>query len=317
MARHAYARSPRDGDDPVTFERVSAFMDVTAGSPHQAELAAYLDTLVEQRCTRPEWWVVGDRSRAALWSLPGVEVPSHVVLIEADWTDPQLVAGRELMARVHELAASVGADELGHVVDSPPVPSQYQEHPEARVALLEATGYELLRDGLRWLLSSPRAEARDGPLTFRTIADVGEEAFVDAIGATFVGTADDELTRDIEERGPREAARQYLEDHKSLEHRPEWFELGYSGEELAGVIMGARNPTSAVIAYVGVVPEQRGRGLAAPLVRRGTERLAAAGATEIRGDCDRDNVAMVKAFERAGYAQFARRRSYRHSLRQA
>jgi ribosomal protein S18 acetylase RimI-like enzyme len=83
------------------------------------------------------------------------------------------------------------------------------------------------------------------------------------------------------------------------------------------VIMGARNPTSAVIAYVGVVPEQRGRGLAAPLVRRGTERLAAAGATEIRGDCDRDNVAMVKAFERAGYAQFARRRSYRHSLRQA
>jgi hypothetical protein len=154
MARHAYARSPRDGDDPVTFERVSAFMDVTAGSPHQAELAAYLETLVEQRCTRPEWWVVGGGSRAALWSLPGVEVPSHVVLIETDWTDPQLVAGRELMARVHELAASVGADELGHVVDSPPVPSQYQEHPEARVELLEATGYELLRDGLR----APRRE---------------------------------------------------------------------------------------------------------------------------------------------------------------
>jgi RimJ/RimL family protein N-acetyltransferase len=295
----------------------SDFLEVTHASPHQAEIAAYLDTLVEQRCTRPEWWVVDGRSRAALWSLPGVEVPAYVVLIETDWGDPQLAAGRELMAQVHELTASVGADELGHVVDSPPVPSQYQEHPEARVALLEATGYELLRDGLRWLLSSPRAEAQDGPLTFRTIADAGEDAFIDAIGATFEGTADNELTQKMHEHGAREAARQYLEDHKSLEHRPEWFELGYSGEALAGVIMGARNPTSAVIGYVGVVPEQRGRGFAAQLVRRGTERLAAAGATEIRGDCDRDNVAMVKAFARAGYAQFARRRSFRHSLRQA
>jgi ribosomal protein S18 acetylase RimI-like enzyme len=317
MARHACACSPRDGDDPVTFRPVSAFMDVTARSPHQAELAAYLDTLVEQCCTRPGWWVVDEGSRAALWSLPGVEVPSHVVLIETDWSDAALVAGRALMARVHELASELGADELGHTIDSPPVPSQYQEHPAARVALLEATGYELLRDGLRWELASPRAETQDGPLSFRTIAEVGEEAFVDAIAATFAGTPDAELTREVEERGARGAARGYLDDMRSLEHRPEWFELGYDGDDLTGVIMGARNPTSAVIAYVGVVPEHRGRGLAAPLVRRGTQRLAAAGATEIRGDCDRDNVAMVKAFERAGYSHFARRRSYRHGLRRA
>jgi ribosomal protein S18 acetylase RimI-like enzyme len=292
----------------------SQFLEVTAASPQQAELAAYLDTLVEQRCTRPEWWVVDGGSRAALWSLPGVEVPSNVVLLETDWGDAELVAGRALMARVHELASALGADELGHTIDSPPVAPQYQKQPEARVALLEATGYELVRDGLRWLLSSPSQRAQPGPLSFRTIADVGDDAFVDAIAATFEGTPDAELTRDVEEQGAREAARAYLEDHKALEHRPEWFELAFHGAELAGVIMGARNPTSAVIAYVGVVPARRGRGFAAQLVRRGTERLAAAGATEIRGDCDRDNVAMVKAFARAGYSQFARRRSFRHSL---
>jgi RimJ/RimL family protein N-acetyltransferase len=300
------------GSLPV-FSKRAEFMAGFAGSPHQAELASYLDTLLEQRCTRPEWWVIDGDSRAALWSLPGVEVPSHVVLIATDWSDHELVAGRALMAQVHELAAALGADELGHVVDSPPVPSQYQEHPEARVALLEATGYELLRDGLRWLLNTPSNAAHDGPLTFRALTEVGDAAFVDAIAATFEGTSDAELGRDVEEHGRHEAARAYLEDHRALDHRPEWFELAYSGDELAGVIMGARNPTSAVIAYVGVVPAQRGRGFAAPLVRRGTERLAAAGATEIRGDCDRDNVAMVRAFERAGYAQFARRRSFRHS----
>ena len=78
--------------------------------------------------------------------------------------------------------------------------------------------------------------------------------------------------------------------------------------------MAARNPSKAVVAYVGVVPEQRGRGLASRLVRRATEQLLASGADEIGGDCDRDNAAMVKAFERAGFEQVARRRSYRRAV---
>ena len=69
-----------------------------------------------------------------------------------------------------------------------------------------------------------------------------------------------------------------------------------------------------MIGYVGVTPPQRGRGLAAQLLRRGTHHLVAAGEDEIRGDCDRRNVPMVKAFERAGYESFARRRSYRRTL---
>jgi RimJ/RimL family protein N-acetyltransferase len=276
---------------------------------------AYLETLLEQRCTRPEWLVADGDSSAVLWTLPGGDVPSHVVLVETDWADAELRAGRALMARVHALAARLGAEELAHTIDSPPVPPQHQEHPQARVALLEATGYELVRDGLRWLHSAPSA-AREGPLTFRTLSEVGDDAFVDAIAATFEGTPDAELRRDIEEQGAREAARRYLQDHEALDHRPEWFELGYAGDALAGVIMAARNPTSAVIAYVGVVPQQRGRGYAPALVRRGTHRLAAAGATEVRGDCDRENVAMARAFERAGYVRFARRRSFRNGTLQ-
>jgi ribosomal protein S18 acetylase RimI-like enzyme len=100
-----------------------------------------------------------------------------------------------------------------------------------------------------------------------------------------------------------------------MEHLPEWWELAYTEDgALAGVIIAARNPSAAVIAYVGVVPAQRGLGLAPQLVRRGTEQLVAAGAEEIRGDCDRDNVAMAKAFARAGYEQFAGRRTYRRAL---
>jgi hypothetical protein len=49
-------------------------------------------------------------------------------------------------------------------------------------------------------------------------------------------------------------------------------------------------------------------------VRRGTERLLESGADEIDGDCDLDNVGMVKAFERAGYERIARPRSYRRAI---
>jgi ribosomal protein S18 acetylase RimI-like enzyme len=104
-------------------------------------------------------------------------------------------------------------------------------------------------------------------------------------------------------------------DSQAMQHRPEWWELGHAEDgSLAGVIMAARNPSTAVIAYVGVVPSRRRRGLARHLVQRGTERLLESGAVEIRGDCDRDNVGMVKAFERAGYARFARRRTYHLAL---
>jgi RimJ/RimL family protein N-acetyltransferase len=100
-----------------------------------------------------------------------------------------------------------------------------------------------------------------------------------------------------------------------MEHLPAWWELAYAEDGgLVGLVMAARNPSVAVIAYLGIVPEQRGRGLAPDLVRRGTEQLLASGADEIRGDCDRGNIAMARAFERAGFEQFARRRTYRRAL---
>jgi ribosomal protein S18 acetylase RimI-like enzyme len=125
-------------------------------------------------------------------------------------------------------------------------------------------------------------------LAFRSLAEVGEDAFVEAIAATYHGTRDSWLTRQIQEHGAAGAARSDFADYQEMDYLPDWCELAYTeGGELAGVIMAARNPSAAVVVYVGIVPDQRGRGLAAQLVGRGTRQLAASGVTEIRGDCDR------------------------------
>jgi ribosomal protein S18 acetylase RimI-like enzyme len=298
---------------------LETFLSASEKSPYQEELRAYAETLLQRGSTRLEWCLVGledgaPAARAALWALPGHSVPTDTVLIAADWDDDELWGGHELLPEVHELARSLGAKALSHHVDSPPGPPQWQENEDARVRLLVESGYALLRDGLRWTFSGEPA-AQEQSVVYRGLPDVGEDAFVEAIASTYEGTRDSWINQTIDEHGAIGAARADFDDYRQLEHLPEWWELAYAADnELAGVIMAARNPTTAVIAYVGVVPDHRGRGLAAELVRRGTEQLVASGSTEIGGDCDRDNVGMVKAFRRAGYQQSARRRSYRRGL---
>jgi RimJ/RimL family protein N-acetyltransferase len=277
---------------------------------------------LHQQCTKPDWCVVGFNNetpvaRAALWAVPEEAVPTDVVLIAADWSDPDLSEAQALLAYMHKLTGTLGAGALQHHIDSPPGPPQYQENESARVRLMTEAGYNLLRDGLRWLRTrSAVHDTHAGPsLSFHNVAEVGEDAFVAALAATYEGTLDSMLTRHIQEHGLLGAAQSDFRDYQEMEYLPHWWELAYTEDGvLAGVVMPARNPSSAVIAYVGVVPERRGRGLAPQLVGRATDQLLAAGAEQIRGDCDRDNVAMAKAFRRAGYEQFARRRSYQRTL---
>ena len=301
---------------------LDAFLAVSAASSFQPQLREYADSLLGRGHTRPGWCVTGfdadaPVARAALWALPDKAVPSDVVLIDADWAEPDLAGGHALLERVHELAAALGAEQLQHHVDTPPGPPQYQEHDAERVRLLVEADYELLRDGLRWLHTpGPERKHPELTLSFRSLPEVGEEVFVEAFAASYEGTRDAWLTRNIREHGLVEAARADFGDYQQMDHLPEWWELAYTADDgaLAGVIMGARTPSSAVVAYVGVVPQQRGRGFSTQLVLRGTDQLAAAGAPEIRGDCDLENIAMLKAFERAGFAQTARRRSYQRAL---
>jgi ribosomal protein S18 acetylase RimI-like enzyme len=300
---------------------LDAFLSVSDGSPYQERLREYAESLVRQQCTRPDWCVLGLEAgapvaRAALWAMPGQAVPTDIVLIDADWGDESLAAGQAVLERVSSLAGELGADALSHSVDSPPAAPQYQENQAARIRLLASSGYELLRDGLRWTYSnSGSLESPGSSLVFRPLPDVGEDEFVQAIATTYQGTRDSWITREIQERGLLEAAKADFLDYQGLEHQPEWWELAYTEDgALVGASMAGKNPSVAVIAYVGVVPEQRGRGLAQQLVLRGTELLVGSGADEIRGDCDRDNIGMVKAFQWAGYEQFARRRTYRRAL---
>src|SRR5262245_36495446 len=95
----------------LTAEETSldAFLSVSAASPFQEQLRDYTASLLRRRATRPSWCVLALESdvpvaRAALWALPDAPAPTDVVLIEADWGEPDLAGGHALLRQVHELA---------------------------------------------------------------------------------------------------------------------------------------------------------------------------------------------------------------------
>src|SRR5262249_17046883 len=134
---------------------MEAFLSVSAASRFQVELADYAESLVREGHTRPGWCLIGLRAgvpvaRAALWAPRGESVPTDLVMIEADWSEENLAAGRALLESVHELASDLGSESLSHSLDDPPASPQYQENEDARARLLTSMDYGLLRDGLRW-----------------------------------------------------------------------------------------------------------------------------------------------------------------------
>ncbi|GIG64049.1 GNAT family N-acetyltransferase [Phytomonospora endophytica] len=297
-------------------EEIPNLTTLDGSEERNAATAAYLTDLLAKGCTRPEWCFVAENGagkivgNVVLWTAPGHDVPTDFVLFEAPWDDPEL--GLRILRHGFAAARELGATELSHMLDMPAQAPQFQTEPDARQAVLTEAGLSVARDGRRfqWLAGSA-LPAQDPRLTWRSIAEIGSEPFIELFEKILADTADSLLQADVRKLGLRGAAELLLEDMSDMEHEPEWFELGYDETgSVAAVSLPARNPSFPVIGFVGVSPDHRGKGYSASIVARGTQILVANGATEIRGDCDAGNVAMYKGFERSGYVNFADRRAY-------
>lgn len=305
-------------------DELPALVEHPGDAERNAGTRAYLGQLLDSSCTRPEWCLVaeGEAGRlvgsVVLWTIPGHEVPLAMVLFEAPADAPEVAAA--LLDAAAARAKELGANELEHVVDSPAQAPQFQRGPERRGELLRQAGFRPVRDGRRFSLqvsdgTLAALPADDPRLTFRTLAELGPEPFVAVLEELLADTADARLAADVREHGPRRAAELLFEETAELKHEPAWWEIGYDADGSPAVIsLPAENPSVPVIGFVGVAPAHRGKGYATSVVVRGTRVLAANGAAEIRGDCDAANVAMAKAFARAGYENFADRLEFSRTL---
>ncbi|AGZ42727.1 GNAT family N-acetyltransferase [Actinoplanes friuliensis] len=261
---------------------------------------------------KPHWlWVAlrGDRlvARAGWWSRPGDELP--LVMDVFDIGESVDDGVRLVEKALAELVPPGG---------TPPeytryVPGDWREHDNTReavshrMAALELVGAKLFVERLRlhWSPGTP-IPAATGRLVFRQPRDAAE--LIDLMTLVLDGTLDAHSRDDLTRLTARQAAEEQYRDELERYTSPhDWWRVATLPDGTpVGFVIPARNSYNPIIAYIGVVPDQRGHGYVDEVLAEGTRVLAAQDVPRIRAATDVGNVPMAAAFARAGYVVFER-----------
>ncbi|MEV5612672.1 GNAT family N-acetyltransferase [Streptomyces sp. NPDC052225] len=240
-------------------------------------------------------------ARAAWWGAPDDTEPVNLNWFDVDPDD--LEAGVELLRRApydveYELI----------------LPGDWSERPDVRAAAearMEAAGQagmRLLVERLRYRWT-PRdgLPERPGRLEFRPEPD--DTVVLDVLRRVHSSTLDAHALRAVEEGGLDQAAQEELDFFHWCPSPREWLQLAYTEDtgELVGIHVPAYNHSGPIIGFIGVVPEQRGRGYAYDLLAESTHFLVAQGAGAIDAATDDGNVPMAANFAKAGYPVIQKR----------
>ncbi|WP_328394924.1 GNAT family N-acetyltransferase [Streptomyces sp. NBC_00390] len=248
---------------------------------------------------RPDWKRVALRdgkvvARAAWWGGPDDETP--VNLNWFDMAEGEEAAGAEL------LCTSPFQVEYELIL-----PAGWREDPaalaagEARMRAASGAGMKVLveRYQYRWTPQCGLPE-RPGRLEFRPEPD--DAVILDVLRRVHSVTLDAHALAAIAEEGLDKAAQEELDFFHWCPSPREWWQLAFTpGGELVGLHIPARNPSGPCVGFIGVVPEQRGRGYAYDLLVECTHFLAEQGAEFIAGATDQGNFPMAANFAKAGH----------------
>jgi ribosomal protein S18 acetylase RimI-like enzyme len=246
---------------------------------------------------RPEWtWVAlcDDVvvARAAWWGGPDDDQP-----LALDWFDFTDAGAAVALLRTAPLKAEYSISLPPGWRDNPAVRTQG----EARINAATAAGMSVLVERYRYRWTPECGlPARPGRLEFRPEPD--DEVILGILRRVGEGSLDAHTRHTAAKSGPAAAAQEELDLLRWLPSPRDWWRLARTPDgELVGVVAPARNHADPIIAFVGVVPEQRGHGYAYDLLVEGTHLLVEQGATEIVAATDQPNHPMVANFARAGY----------------
>jgi ribosomal protein S18 acetylase RimI-like enzyme len=268
---------------------------------------------------RPEWmWLAlrEDRlvARAAWWGRSGAGSPLLMDVLDVD-----SAASDRLPVAVDMVRTALAAMGL---TDAPPeycryLPAGWHDDPEQarivtdRTTAIEQLGGQLLVERLRLQWGSDAVAPADRRrLTFRPPTDRGE--LLDLLTRALDGTLDEHSRSELRTKSARGVAVDQLDDEFPSYRGPrEWWAIGCLPDgDPVGFVIPSRNDYSWIIAYIGVLPEHRGRGYVDDLLDHGTRVLADAGAPIVKASTDRGNAPMAAAFHRRGYPTVAEEIDY-------
>lgn len=266
--------------------------------------------LLASRAYRPEhtWVAIRDGvvvARACFWTGLQDQRPYSLDWLEAKPDPEQIDLGTQLLLKAHETMRNEDGRRPDYHLFLPP---GWRDHPtiriaaEARLQTARNAGLELFveRFSYRWSAERDGMPARRGRLEFRAADDA---QMLVVLRQLLVGSLDAHDRLSVTKHGIERAAALQLEGLYWFPSPRDWWQLAYAGSgELVGAIIPARNYEMPTIGYIGVVPEQRGRGYVDDLLAEMAWRLSEyAPGEEVGADTDFGNVPMVNAFARVGF----------------
>ncbi|MCJ7544510.1 MAG: GNAT family N-acetyltransferase [Phycisphaerae bacterium] len=254
----------------------------------------------------------GRDRRAALWwgrvgnccvaAAMAIQNPGRVGMLlhtpaDADGVDSQALAA------VAQAAAQQGLQQ-----GCPFVQAMIEDDRDADRAVIQAAGFSLLARLVHMRQSPPRGgQAEAPPLQWRSGEQFTPEELAQVIAATYEGSLD----------CPRLSGARRIEDviagHKAGGvYRPQsWWIVDVGGDAAGCVLMNdCTAGRSAEIAYLGVAPRFRGRGLGRALLHRAGADAQARRLESIELAVDEQNTYAKGVYESEGYRVTRRRWAY-------
>jgi hypothetical protein len=265
---------------------------------------------------RPEhtWVAIRDGrvlARAAWWTGPNDERPASLDWLEAAPGPEQVELASLLLQAAHARMRNADGERPDyHLL----VPTDWKQRPQirraaqARIAAATNAGLKPFVERLsyRWSPTSDGLPERTSRLHF---APADDDAFLPVLRGVLEDTLDAYDRREIAAHGLDAAAEAQLRELHWYPSPRSWWQLAYTEDGvLTGLIVPARNLSRPTIAYLGVLPAQRGHGYVNDLLAEMAWRLAElAPGEEVGADTDVGNAPMARAFAHAGFRTVATR----------
>lgn len=276
--------------------------------------------LIASGRSREEWLFVGYESgkpgyRIGYRTAPMTANPEHSGSLA---TTRVFAFGREGTANPDAYRALIDATLPDLPDDVHLLETRLYEHKhadaEARALELEVIGFTRLMEkvGYEWAggpATRPRPEMR-----FQTLDQIGRAAFTALVARVGSGGLDREMNHyqahmDIDH---------WAEEHiRYLGDRDDLMVAGYVHGEPVGLVTLTGlvdEKQDGLLAYVGVVPEQRGNGYVNDLIGYATDLATAQGWESVQSQTDMENLPTRRAFDRNGFTMLERSRSWGHML---
>ena len=169
--------------------------------------------------------------------------------------------------------------------------------------IFKTCGFQLSQQKNSYKINSNQLRVLDQRLNYKTLNDVGEKQFLDAIENVTMNTLDRDDIESVSVNGSKEAARLYFELLKEMDFNDTWWRLAYeSNGDFVGLVVPQRiNEIKGVVNYIGVVPSKRGKGYVKDLIEEASRIMIEANLQVLMADVDVENYPLFDALINLGY----------------